>query len=161
MNIHKGSCSSAFDTQKAYQIATVDGFALVDTPIQEKLLQQSLDNKESGAQVVFAGLVRNHNNDKSVQKLIYYGYEQLALNQGKILIQKTKERFDIKNAIAVHRIGELYIGDMAIWVGISSAHRYAAFEACLWLLDAIKAEIPIWKQEFYTHHEPLWLSNNG
>ena len=62
----------------------------------------------------------------------------------------------------MHRIGDLAIGDLAVWIGVSARHRHAAFEACRWLLDAIKAEIPVWKQEFYADsHESLWLSNNG
>lgn len=64
-------------------------------------------------------------------------------------------------AVAIHRIGDLSIGDMAVWIGVVSHHRYPAFDACRWLLDAIKAEIPVWKQEFYPDSEPLWLSNNG
>ncbi len=51
---------------------------------------------------------------------------------------------------------------MAVWVGVVAAHRYPAFDACRWLLDAIKADIPVWKQEFYADStESLWLSNNG
>ena len=106
--------------------------------------------------------MRNHNNARPVERLTYYGYEQLALNQGHKLAEQAKQQFAIEHAIAVHRIGDLAIGDMAVWVGIISAHRYPAFDACRWLLDAIKADIPIWKQEFYQDSdEALWLSNNG
>lgn len=161
MNLHQGSSKIQLSTEQAYQTAINDGFALLDTPINEQILKASLVNHSCGALVTFEGLVRNHNNQKSVEKLTYYGYEQLALNQGKLLIQKAKELFAIEQAVAIHRIGDLKIGDMAVWIGVTSAHRTSAFDACRWLLDEIKAEIPVWKQEFYPDSEPLWLSNNG
>lgn len=109
--------------------------------------------------MTFEGWVRNHNNSRPVEKLTYYGYEALALNQGKLLISEACQRFKIENAIAMHRIGDLNIGDMAVWIGVSAHHRYPAFEACQWLLDAIKADIPVWKQEFYTDsNQSLWLA---
>lgn len=159
--LHQGSSTIQLSTEQAYQTAINDGFALLDSVIDERLLKSHLINHSCGALVSFEGWVRNHNNQKTVEKLTYYGYEQLALNQGKVLIQKTKELFAIEQAIAIHRIGDLKIGDMAVWIGVTSAHRASAFDACRWLLDEIKAHIPVWKQEFYPDSEPLWLSNNG
>ena len=65
------------------------------------------------------------------------------------------------NAIGVHRIGQLAIGDLAVWVGVSAPHRDAAFQAARQIIDRIKAEVPIWKQEYYveTHSLPQWLAN--
>ncbi|MDO4895814.1 MAG: molybdenum cofactor biosynthesis protein MoaE [Moraxella sp.] len=158
---HQGSSTIGLSTKQAYQTAITDGFALLDTPIDERILKTSLTHANCGALATFEGWVRNHNNARPVQKLTYYGYEQLALNQGKLLINQAKERFDIEQAVAIHRIGDLAIGDMAVWIGVVSAHRYPAFDACRWLLDAIKAQIPVWKQEFYTDsNTSLWLSNN-
>lgn len=88
--------------------------------------------------------------------------KNLAINQGKKLIESAKQQFDIEHAVAMHRIGALGIGDMAVWIGVTAHHRYPAFEACRRLPDAIKADIPVWKQEFYADSdESLWLSNNG
>lgn len=70
--------------------------------------------------MTFEGWVRNHNNSRPVEKLTYYGYEALALNQGKLLISEACQRFKIENAIAMHRIGDLNIGDMAVWIGVSA-----------------------------------------
>lgn len=161
MILHKGSSTIRLTTEQAYQTAMTNGFALLDTPIDERILKVSLASDTCGALTTFEGWVRNHNNSKTVEKLTYYGYEQLALNQGKHLIEQAKEKFAIEKAVAIHRIGDLSIGDMAVWIGVVSHHRYPAFDACRWLLDAIKAEIPVWKQEFYPDSEPLWLSNNG
>lgn len=161
-SLHKGSSIISISENEAYDIAIQQGFALLDKPINDRRLKLALLNDQSGALATFEGWVRNHNNARPVTKLTYYGYEKLAINQGEKLITQAKQQFDIINAVAIHRIGDLEIGDMAVWIGVTAHHRYPAFDACRWLLDAIKADIPVWKQEFYADsEESLWLSNNG
>ena len=160
--LHKGSSIISITEDEAYQTAILQGFALLDRPIDDRRLKQALMSDTCGALATFEGWVRNHNNARHVTKLTYYGYEKLAINQGKKLVEQTKAQFDIEKVIAIHRIGNLAIGDIAVWIGVVSAHRYPAFDACRWLLDAIKADIPVWKQEFYADSsKSLWLSNNG
>lgn len=161
-SLHKGSSIISISGNEAYDIAIQQGFALLDKPINDRRLKLALLNDQSGALATFEGWVRNHNNARPVTKLTYYGYEKLAINQVEKLITQAKQQFDIINAVAIHRIGDLAIGDMAVWIGVTAHHRYPAFDACRWLLDAIKADIPVWKQEFYADsEESLWLSNNG
>ena len=161
-SLHKGSSIISISGNEAYDIAIQQGFALLDKPIDDRRLKLALLNDQSGALATFEGWVRNHNNARPVTKLTYYGYEKLAINQGEKLITQAKQQFDIINAVAIHRIGDLAIGDMAVWIGVTAHHRYPAVYACRWLLDAIKADIPVWKQEFYADsEESLWLSNNG
>ena len=160
-NVHSQSMTIKRSADEAYLLAERDGFALLDIDIDERRLKAMLDNDRCGAFVSFEGRVRNHNNDSSVDSLTYYGYEDLAINQGRAIIEEAKERFDIIGAVAIHRIGALDIGDVAIWVGVASAHRYPAFDACRWILDTIKADIPVWKQEYYDDDSSKWLSNNG
>ena len=161
-SLHKGSSIISISGNEAYDIAIQQGFALLDKPINDRRLKLALLNDQSGALATFEGWVRNHNNARPVTKLTYYGYEKLAINQGEKLITQAKQQFDIINAVAIHRIGDLAIGDMAVWIGVTAHHRYPAFDECRWLLDAIKADIPVWKQEFYADsEESLWLSNNG
>ena len=162
ISLHKGSSIISISGNEAYDIAIQQGFALLDKPINDRRLKLALLDDQSGALATFEGWVRNHNNARPVTKLTYYGYEKLAINQGEKLITQAKQQFDIINAVAIHRIGDLAIGDMAVWIGVTAHHRYPAFDACRWLLDAIKADIPVWKQEFYADsEESLWLSNNG
>ncbi len=161
-SLHKGSSIISISGNEAYDIAIQQGFALLDKPINDRRLKLALLNDQSGALATFEGWIRNHNNARPVTKLTYYGYEKLAINQGEKLITQAKQQFDIINAVAIHRIGDLAIGDMAVWIGVTAHHRYPAFDACRWLLDAIKADIHVWKQEFYADsEESLWLSNNG
>ena len=158
---HQQASSISHSVEEAYQIAQTQGFALLDEAIDEQRLKDFLQDEQCGALATFEGWVRNHNNDSKVTRLTYYGYEKLAINQGKLIIEEAKRLFDIENAVAIHRIGALEIGDMAVWIGVSSKHRYPAFDACRWILDTIKADIPVWKQEYYQDEPSKWLSNNG
>ena len=158
---HQQASTISHTAEEVYQLAQTQGFALLDEAIDNQRLKDFLQDEQCGALATFEGWVRNHNNDSQVTSLTYYGYEKLAINQGKRIIEEAKHLFDIKNAVAIHRIGALQIGDMAVWVGVSSKHRYPAFDACKWILDTIKADIPVWKQEFYQDESSKWLSNNG
>ena len=158
---HQQASTISHTVEEVYQLAQSQGFALLDEAIDDQRLKDFLQDEQCGALATFEGWVRNHNNDSRVTSLTYYGYEKLAINQGKRIIEEAKRLFDIENAVAIHRIGALQIGDMAVWVGVSSKHRYPAFDACKWILDTIKADIPVWKQEFYQDEPSKWLSNNG
>ena len=158
---HQQASTISHTVEEVYQLAQTQGFALLDEAIDDQRLKDFLQDEQCGALATFEGWVRNHNNDSRVTSLTYYGYEKLAINQGKKIIEEAKCLFDIENAVAIHRIGALQIGDMAVWVGVSSKHRYPAFDACKWILDTIKADIPVWKQEFYQDEPSKWLSNNG
>ncbi len=160
-NVHAQSMTIKRSVDEVYALAGRDGFALLDIAIDESRLKAMLDDEGCGAFASFEGRVRNHNNDSQVDSLTYYGYEDLAINQGRLIIEEAKQRFDIIDAVAIHRIGALEIGDIAVWIGVISAHRYPAFDACRWILDTIKADIPVWKQEYYDDNSSQWLSNNG
>ncbi|MGO3046395.1 molybdenum cofactor biosynthesis protein MoaE [Psychrobacter celer] len=160
-DVHSQSMQIKRSGDDAYAIAERDGFALLDEAIDETRLRAMLDDASCGAFACFEGRVRNHNNASCVERLTYYGYEDLAINQGRQIMDEAKEKFEITAAVAIHRIGALEIGDIAVWIGVISAHRYPAFDACRWILDTIKADIPVWKQEYYDNESPKWLSNNG
>ena len=160
-DVHSQSMQIKRSADDAYAIAERDGFALLDEAIDETRLRAMLDDASCGAFACFEGRVRNHNNASCVERLTYYGYEDLAFNQGRQIMDEAKEKFEITAAVAIHRIGALEIGDIAVWIGVISAHRYPAFDACRWILDTIKADIPVWKQEYYDNEPPKWLSNNG
>ena len=160
-DVHGQSMRINRSADEAYALAQRDGFALLDIAIDADRLKAMLDDDSCGAFASFEGRVRNHNNATSVERLTYYGYEELAINQGRQIIEEAKQKFEITHAIAIHRIGALEIGDIAVWIGVVSSHRYPAFDACRWILDTIKADIPVWKQEYYEDEDSKWLSDNG
>lgn len=135
-------------------------FTLAKTEINADKLKQRLQQDQCGGFCSFEGWVRNHNDNKAVDYLAYSAYEELAITQGNAIVKHSLETYDIKAAACVHRIGTLQIGDMAVWVGVSAAHRNDAFLACRYIIDTLKADVPIWKKEFYSDKQvPNWLAN--
>ncbi len=138
-------------------------FELTEQPIDPNLLRQKLLGERCGAFVSFEGWVRNHHDGKSVKSLYYQVYPELALNSGQQIIRDALAKFAIDHAICVHRTGQLEISDLAVWVGVSSAHRDAAFDACRYIIDTVKQEVAIWKREYYVDsadEQSQWLENS-
>lgn len=124
-------------------------------------LRGELQREQAGAFASFEGWVRNHNDGRSVAGLRYEAYAALAATEGERILAEAMSRFEIVDVRCVHRVGELAIGDLAVWVGVSAAHRDAAFAACRWIIDEIKANVPIWKHERYADGEAGWLHPQG
>lgn len=133
-------------------------FRLQDSPIKIAALARGLTHDQAGACATFEGWVRNHNDGQAVASLEYEAYGELAEVEGQRILDEARERFDLLAAEAVHRVGHLQIGDMAVWVGVSAAHRGPAFEACRWIIDELKARVPIWKKEHYTTGASTWIN---
>ncbi|XXQ69054.1 molybdenum cofactor biosynthesis protein MoaE [Neisseriaceae bacterium B1] len=137
-------------------------FDITEEKIDPNVLRNGLTQAANcGAFTCFEGWVRNYNDGKDVDYLIYTTYPELARVQGNEVIEQAKQQFKIENAVCVHRVGRLDIGDMAVWVGVTAGHRDAAFAACRFIIDTVKAQVPIWKQEFYsdTDNQAAWLAN--
>lgn len=132
-------------------------FALSAQPLDITALAARLRDPRAGACASFEGWVRDHNDGRGVRGLRYEAYAELAAREGEAILAEALARFDILEAACVHRIGELAIGDLAVWVGVSAAHRDAAFAACRWIIDEVKARVPIWKHEHYREGDAGWL----
>lgn len=132
-------------------------FWLADAPFDIAPLRQRLLHDSAGAYASFEGWVRNHNDGRPVHGLRYESYVALAEREGANVLDEAREKFALADARCVHRVGDLAIGDMAVWVGVSAAHRGAAFDACRYIIDAIKARVPIWKHERYADGDTTWL----
>lgn len=132
-------------------------FSLTAEPIETAPLRGQLLDARAGAFASFEGWVRDNNQGQRVSGLNYQAYAVLAQAEGEKVLDEALARFDILDARCVHRIGELAIGEMAVWVGVSAGHRDAAFAACRWIIDQAKARVPIWKQERYTGGADQWL----
>ena len=132
-------------------------FSLSAEPLHTAPLQAGLRDARAGACASFEGWVRDHNEGRPVLGLRYEAYAELAQGEGEAVIAEALQRFAITEAACVHRIGELAIGDLAVWVGVSAAHRDAAFAACRWIIDEVKTRVPIWKHERYAEGDAHWL----
>jgi molybdopterin synthase catalytic subunit len=93
-----------------------------------------------------------------VKTLDYEAYAPLAQKEGRRIVKEARERFPITDARCVHRTGSLSLGDIAVWIAVSAGHRAAAFEACRFLIDEMKARLPIWKREHYADGSTEWVN---
>jgi molybdopterin synthase catalytic subunit len=132
-------------------------FAVSGQPIDQARLVRDLASNGVGAVVCFEGRVRDRNDGRRVAGLTYQAYTELAEAEGSRIIAEVRGRFDVAQVVCVHRIGELVIGELAVWVGVSAAHRAAAFDACRYVIDEVKTRVPIWKREHYDDGTAEWL----
>jgi molybdopterin synthase catalytic subunit len=133
-------------------------FRFTATPIEIAPLRAALADPACGGFASFEGWVRDHNEGARVQRLEYEAYEPLAVREGERIIAEAVSRFGVARAACVHRLGVLAIGDVAVWVGASSAHRDEAFLACRYIIDEVKQRLPIWKKEHYLSGDSGWVN---
>jgi sulfur-carrier protein adenylyltransferase/sulfurtransferase len=133
-------------------------FRFSRTAIDVPSVRAELADPTCGGYTSFEGLVRNHNEGLSVRHLEYEAFEPLAVKEGERIIAEAIERFGIEHAACVHRIGDLAIGDMAVYVGASARHRDEAFRACRYIIDEVKHRVPIWKKEHYENGDSGWVN---
>ena len=133
-------------------------FRLTNQAIDLEGLRTELNSDEAGAFVSFEGRVRNFNDGKAVLKLEYEAYEALAIKEANKIVKEAADAFPVLGIICVHRVGSLKIGDVAVWVGVLSRHRGEGFDACRYVIDHIKARVPIWKKEYYADGSTSWVN---
>lgn len=134
-------------------------FELSSQPLDTDTLRSKLTSAQAGALVSFEGRVRNNNEGKAVVRLEYEAYAAMAEKEAARIIEETRRQFGIIDLYCVHRVGSLSIGEVAIWAGVLAGHRGEAFSACRYLIDEIKARVPIWKKEFYADGSTSWVNS--
>lgn len=132
-------------------------FSLSSEPIDIPSLAARLDNPAAGAVVTFDGRVRNHNAGQAVSHLEYQAYPALAISTGQRILEEEAARHGLLAVQAAHRTGPLAIGEAAVWVGVASAHRAAAFDGARAIMERLKYELPIWKKETYADGTTEWV----
>jgi molybdopterin synthase catalytic subunit len=133
-------------------------FRFTETVIDAAAARRELLDRGAGGHVAFEGWVRDHNEGREVTRLEYEAYQLLAVKEGDRIVAEALRRFPIKHALCIHRVGSLDLTDMAVWVGVSSAHRGGAFDACRFIIDEVKHRVPIWKKEHYRSGDSGWVN---
>jgi molybdopterin synthase catalytic subunit len=133
-------------------------FAVSSDPIDVAAARTMVEDHHCGALAVFEGWIRDHNEGRQVERLEYEVYRPLAEKEGARIIDEALQRYEISHAMCIHREGLLELGDCAVIVCVSSAHRDAAFDACRFIIDQVKVRLPIWKKEHYTAGASEWVS---
>lgn len=132
-------------------------FRVREDALEPARLRECLLAPAAGGFASFEGWVREQHDGRAVDGLRYEAYAALADAEGLRIVEEALQRFDVIAVACEHRIGTLAIGDLAVWVGVSAAHRDAAFAACRWIIDEVKARVPIWKHERYRDGSADWL----
>ncbi|MEY4923574.1 MAG: Sulfur carrier protein ThiS adenylyltransferase, partial [Verrucomicrobiota bacterium] len=133
-------------------------FALTATPIDPADRARRLASPEAGAAVIFEGRVRNHHLGQPVTHLEYEAFDALAQAEGETIIAETEQLYTGTHVHCVHRTGTLQIGEVAIWIGVASAHRAAGFAACRHVIEEIKRRLPVWKKEHHPDGAAEWVN---
>lgn len=117
--------------------------------IDAKAITDALKDGADGAVTVFDGIVRNNTRGRQTLYLVYSAYEAMALTQMETLAAEAITKFGVRDVAMVHRLGRLEVGETSILIAVASAHRGATFDACRWLIDTVKKQVPIWKKEHF------------
>ena len=133
-------------------------FRFSATALDLSALRGELADPTCGGYSAFEGWVRNHNEGQPVTHLEYEAFAELAVREGERIIGEACARFGVDNARCVHRVGDLALGELAVWVGVSARHRDEAFKACRYIIDEVKHRVPIWKKEHYASGDSGWVN---
>lgn len=136
-----------------------EGLHLTEDPIDPGAMAARIVGGEDGAVATFTGVVRNHHHGKEVLWLEYEAYEEMAETQIDGLVTEASRRWPISQVAVRHRLGHLDIGEVSVAIAVAAPHRAEALEACRWLIDTLKAEVPIFKKEAYAGGE-VWVDDH-
>jgi molybdopterin synthase catalytic subunit len=136
----------------------VSAFRFSHTPLDPQQLRRELADPACGGYAAFEGWVRDHNEGERVRHLEYEAFEALAEREGERILGEALARFGVARAACAHRLGDLAVGELAVWVGVSAAHRDEAFRACRYIIDEVKHRLPIWKKEHYLNGDSGWVN---
>jgi molybdopterin synthase catalytic subunit len=142
-------------TTTAGRVRLVD---LRETPLDVAEVLHALDEESSGGLALFVGRVRDHDGGKGVDGLDYSAHPT-ALPVLREVCEQVAARHEITGLAAVHRVGHLDIGDIAVVVATASAHRGDCFAASRDLIDTLKAQVPIWKHQAFADGSDEWVGS--
>lgn len=132
--------------------------AISEEPLSVADVLDSLEDPTAGGLVLFVGRVRDHDHDQGVAGLSYSAHPT-ALDRLREVCERVAAEHDVTGVCAVHRVGDLDIGDLAVVVATTAGHRGSSFEASRALIDTLKAEVPIWKHQRFVDGSEEWVGS--
>ena len=142
----------AADPQAVVRVAVVSG-----EPLDRALFETAVEHAGAGAQVVFCGVVRDHDGGRTVTELEYSGHPSAEIVLAQIAAEIAADPQVLAIAVG-HRVGRLRIGDVALVAAVATAHRQAAFRLCELLVEEVKARLPIWKRQAFDDGTDEWVN---
>ncbi len=134
---------------------------LTDDPIYLSAWQDRIADPDVGAHGWFLGVTRRTTGDAITSQLAYDAHRPMAIAELRKIATAAQEQYQLTHVVIVHRLGEVPIGEASVVVGCSSAHRKATFAALPWIMDRLKRDVPIWKQECYADGSTEWVHPIG
>jgi molybdopterin synthase catalytic subunit len=131
-----------------------------DTPLSVDEVLGAVEDHGAGGTVLFTGTVRDQDHGKAVARLSYSAHPT-AETELRRVAEKVAADFPVSAIAAVHRVGDLDLGDIAVIVAVASPHRGEAFEASRRLIDDLKREVPIWKHQIFGDGSTEWVGACG
>jgi molybdopterin synthase catalytic subunit len=131
--------------------------AIRNTALSVDEVRNAIADPAAGGEVLFVGTVRNHDGDHAVTGLGYSAHPSAEQELRRVAVEIAAKYPAVIGLAAVHRTGDLNVGDLAVVVGVSCAHRAEAFHACHALIDELKATVPIWKHQQFTDGSGEWV----
>lgn len=129
---------------------------LRDTALSVDEVRSAVEDPAAGGIALFLGAVRDHDAGRQVVRLSYSAHPTAASRLRQVA-EKVAADFDVRALAAVHRVGDLAIGDLAVIVAVASPHRSDAFAACRAFIDEVKHDVPIWKHQFFADGSTEWV----
>lgn len=127
-----------------------------ETPLSLDEVHAAVSDPTAGGICLFVGTVRDHDGGQAVSALGYSSHPT-AVARLREVAERIAGECDVVALAGVHRVGDLAIGDLAVVVGASAAHRADAFEACRRLIDELKADVPVWKHQTFASGDAEWV----
>ena len=133
--------------------------AIRDTALSVDEVRNAIADPAAGGEVLFTGTVRDNDAHRGVTALSYSAHPSAEAELRRVVEGVLGKYPEVIGVAAVHRIGDLAVGDLAVVVGVSCAHRAEAFHACHELIDELKATVPVWKHQRFTDGTDEWVGS--
>ena len=132
--------------------------AIRETELSVDEVRTAIADPAAGGEVLFVGTVRDNDADRGVTALSYTAHPS-AEAELRRAAEDIVAKYDVIAVAAVHRVGDLAVGDLAVVAGVACAHRAEAFHACHALIDELKASVPVWKHQRFTDGSSEWVGS--
>jgi len=127
---------------------------------QYQLQQQAQLSGKQGAANVFVGTMRDFNDGEAVKGMTLEHYPEMTEKQLEHVLAEAKKQWPVLDALVIHRVGDVFPDDVLVLVAVWSAHRGAAFDACRFIMEALKSRVPFWKKEILNDDSRRWVAKN-
>lgn len=138
-----------------------DSIHLASTPLDVATVLDFVADELAGATDLFIGTTRRYTGERETEKLSYEAYESMAVAEIARIVDDARSRWDVLRCAVHHRTGEVGVGETSVLIAVSSRHRADAFEACRYLIEALKQHVPIWKRELWTDGTSEWVGGGS